>query len=108
MLVRMKEMASDTSIEHMVYTDRIWLQERRKRIKQLIEGIYDEVKVGKILDVAMGQWSLIKNLFPELYVVGVDFRCPSHPPDGFCTVNLKAKLPFKDNEFQLVFAGEII
>jgi len=87
-------MATDTPFESLRYSDKIWLQERRKRTALLIKHIYNEVKDRKILDVAMGKWSLVKD--------------PSLPPDEFYLLDIEKDLPFKDGEFSMVFAGEII
>lgn len=92
----------------MSHADKTWLSERKKRVKCLIEGIYGEVKDNKILDVGMGQWSLVKDIFPEFYVIGIDYVYPSFPPDVFYYVDIRKALPFKDGEFALVFAGEVI
>ena len=56
----------------------------------------------------MGKWSLMKTLFPNLYVVGVDRAIPVRSPDEFHHVNLKNGLPFEDEQFSMAFAGEII
>ena len=101
-------MATDTRFEDLKCADKIWLQERRKRIKNHIKGVYNEIKEGRILDVAMGKWSLVKTDFPKLFVVGIDHVTPSLLPDEFHLVDLKKGLPFKDGEFSMVFAGEII
>ena len=101
-------MATDTPFESLRYSDKIWLQERRKRTALLIKHIYNEVKDRKILDVAMGKWSLVKDLFPKLFVVGIDHVSPSLPPDEFYLLDIEKDLPFKDGEFSMVFAGEII
>ena len=101
-------MASDVPFERMPHTDKVWLRERKKRIKQLMQSLYTDAKNERILDAAMGQWSLIKDLFPQLYVVGIDHDFPSTPPDEFYKVDLKESLPFKKSEFTFVFAGEII
>lgn len=101
-------MATDTKFEELKHTDIKWLEVRRKRICDLVNGIFNEVFDGRVLDVAMGKWSLVKAHFPELFVVGVDRQNPMSSPDEFHTANLKKGLPFKDSEFSLVFAGEIL
>jgi len=101
-------MATDTPFDRMNHADRIWLSERRERIRHLIGSIYDTLKDKRILDVGMGRWSLVKNVFPEFYVVGIDVVSPSSPPDEFCFADAHESLPFEDGEFALVFAGEIM
>jgi len=101
-------LATDTRFEDLKRADKIWLQERRKRIEHIINGIYNEIRDGRILDVAMGKWSLVKTHFPKLFVVGIDRVSPSLLPDEFCLVDLKKGLPFKDGDFSMVFAGEIL
>ncbi len=101
-------MASDTPLDTMSYTDKVWLRERRIRMKAIINSVYTNVQGGKVLDVAMGKWSLVKNLFPKLHVVGIDGCPPYHLPDGFVLLDVSKNLPFKSGEFSLVFAGEIV
>jgi SAM-dependent methyltransferase len=102
-------MATETPLKQMVSTDKAWLEERIKRVRSLIKNILGEIEDGKTLDVAMGKWSLVKALYPELYVVGIDNGPPVHPPNEFYFVNLKRmSLPFSDSEFSFVFAGEIV
>ena len=94
--------------EKLGNAETVLLSERKHRIRFLVGDIYNEIKDGKTLDVAMGRWSLMKALFPELFVVGVDHNVPERPPDEFYRVNLKKDLPFEHEAFSLVFAGEII
>ena len=107
-LRKLKEMATDTPFERLNNADRIFLRERRRRIENYIKSVYDEISGERILDVAMGKWSLVKDIFPKLSVVGIDHKRPLLLPDDFCLVDCETELPFKDAEFSLAFAGEII
>ncbi len=101
-------MATETPFESMPSGDKVWFQERTKRVRRLIASIYGEVRTGRILDVAMGKWSMVKVLFPELYVVGIDYHTPIDPPNEFRLVNIRERLPFSESDFSMVFAGEIV
>jgi SAM-dependent methyltransferase len=102
------EMATETPFESMPSGDKVWFQERTKRVRRLIASIYGEIRTGRILDVAMGKWSMVKVLFPDLYVVGIDYHVPTNPPNEFRLFNVRKPLPFSSSEFSMVFAGEII
>lgn len=101
-------MATDTPFERMTCADRVWLSERRKRVLRLIGSISHDIRSKKILDVGMGKWSLIKNLFPDFYVVGIDRVSPMLPPDEFYLADISKGLPFKDSTFAMAFTGEVI
>lgn len=101
-------LATDHNIESIKGLDKKFLEVRWNRVLHLIKKIYAEISDERVLDVAMGKWSLIKTMFPELIVVGIDRIKPNSEPDEFYLVNLKEGLPFNDSEFSFAFAGEIL